>query len=219
MRWNGRIGLETGPVGVDARTKRRGDADAARALAASEVGTWAWQVADDVLRCDGVAASMLGLPWAPRDRATTFAVFLECIHPEDRRRIGAIIDDLRRRGGLYVAQYRTVLETGEIRWVLARGRFNRDTSGLVSEAHGIVVDVTESSRDGSLDESTFCATDVAAASIDRVAEMALALYAAAEAGLPRPGFERLKPQLDLLLREIGRQLAVAPPVPDLDSVH
>ena len=70
---NGRIGLETGPVGVDARTKRRGDADAARALAASEVGTWAWQVADDVLRCDGVAASMLGLPWSGRDRATTFA--------------------------------------------------------------------------------------------------------------------------------------------------
>lgn len=60
---------------------------------------------------------------------------------------------------------------------------------------------------------------MAAGGIDRVAEMALALYNAAEDGLPRPGFERLKPLLDVLLHEIGRQLVLAPAVPDLDRVH
>ncbi len=161
--------------------------------------------------------------WAYRgrggDRGATFALFLERIHPQDRRRIGSIIDDLRRQGGLYIAQYRTVPEPGDVRWVLARGRFSRDAEGGVSEARGIVIDVTESSRDGFLDESAFCATDVPVGGIDRVAELALTLFSAAEAGLPAAGFKRLKPLLDVLLLEIGRQLVGAPPVPDLDSVH
>jgi hypothetical protein len=52
-----------------------------------------------------------------------------------------------------------------------------------------------------------------------VAELALALFSSAETGLPRVGFERLKPLLEALLHEIGRQLVSAPPVPDLDSIH
>ncbi|MEE7494381.1 PAS domain-containing protein [Methylobacterium oryzae] len=206
-------------MGVDVRTKRRGGSSVARALAVSDVGTWTWDIADDVLRCDAVAAAMLGLPRAKGDRGTTFAEFLKRIHPDDQRRIGSIIDDLRRQGGLYIAQYRTVPAPGEIRWVLARGRYIRNAEGSVSEAHGIVIDVTECGRDGFLDEAAFCATDVAAGGIDRIAEMALALYTAAEDGLPRPGFERLKPLLDVLLHEIGRQLVLAPAMPDLDSVH
>lgn len=206
-------------MGVFVRTKRRSGSNVARALAASDVGTWTWHITDDVLRCDAVAATILGLPRTRNGSGTTFAAFLERIHPEDQRRIGSIIDDLRRQGGLYIAQYRTVPQPGEIRWVLARGRFIRNAQGIVGEAHGIVIDVSACSRDGFLDEAAFCATDVAAGGIDRIAEMALALYGAAEDGLPRPGFERLKPLLDLLLHEIGRQLAVAPAVPDLDRIH
>ncbi|MGT2480611.1 PAS domain-containing protein [Methylobacterium oryzae CBMB20] len=154
-------------MGVDVRTKRRGGSSVARALAVSDVGTWTWDIADDVLRCDAVAAAMLGLPRAKGDRGTTFAEFLKRIHPDDQRRIGSIIDDLRRQGGLYIAQYRTVPAPGEIRWVLARGRYIRNAEGSVSEAHGIVIDVTECGRDGFLDEAAFCATDVAAGGIDR----------------------------------------------------
>ena len=86
------------------------------------------------------------------------------------------------------------------------------------EARGIVIAVTETGRDGLVDGAAFGATDVAAG-LDRVAELALALFTAAEAGLPRPGYERLEPLLDALLHEIGCQLVAAPPVPDLDSIH
>ena len=206
-------------MGVDARTKWRDSASVARALAASNVGTWEWHLADDILRCDATAAAMLGVPQARGDRGTTFARFLDRIHPEDRRRVGVLIDELRHQGGLYIAQYRTVSDFGDVRWILARGRFGQDAAGLVSEARGIVIDVTETSRDGDVDEAAFCATEVAAGGIDRVAELALSLFTAAEAGLSQPGFERLKPLLDTLLHEIGRQLVHAPPVPDLDSVH
>ncbi|MFF9548743.1 PAS domain-containing protein [Methylobacterium fujisawaense] len=190
-----------------------------RALAESDVGTWTWHIADDVLECDAAAATVLGLPRPKGSRGTPFAAFLEHIHPEDRRRIGCIIADLRRKGGLYIAQYRTVPVPGEVRWVLVRGRYIRNAEGVVDEAHGIVIDVTACSREGFLDESAFYATDAAAGGIDQVAEMALALYTAAENGLSRPGFDRLKPLLDMLLHQIGRQLVITPAVPDLDSVH
>jgi hypothetical protein len=205
-------------VGVDARPKRRGSEIVARALAASNVGAWEWHIADDILRCDAAAAAMLGVPQASTDRGVSLALFLERIHPQDRSRIGSMVDDLRRQGGLYSAHYRTVPEPDAIRWVLARGRFNVSADGVVSEARGIVIDVTESSRDGLLDEPAFDTADEPASRIDRVAELALMLFAAAEA-LPQPEFDRMKPLLDGLLHEIGRQIVTASPVPMVDSVH
>ncbi|WP_244507471.1 PAS domain-containing protein [Methylobacterium phyllostachyos] len=191
----------------------------ARALAASDVGTWEWHGVDDVLRCDAAAAAMLGVPRARADRGTTFALLLSRVHPEDQRRIGSLIEDLKQRGGLFVAQFRAVPELGDVRWILARGRFSRGVSGVASEARGIVIDVTASSEDGYLDEHAFCAAEVTAGGIDRVAELALSLFETAEAGLRRPDFERLKPLLDVLLHEIGRQMVETPPVTDLDVIH
>ncbi|SFL65778.1 PAS domain-containing protein [Methylobacterium pseudosasicola] len=205
-------------MGVDARLKRLDTEIVARALAATNVGTWEWRIADDVVRCDSVAATMLGIPRDATGRGTTYALFFERIHPEDRPRIASIVKNLQRHGGLYVAQYRTVLAPDDVRWVLARGRFVMGPDGLVSEARGIVIDVTESSRDGFLDEATFCAIDSPGGGIDRVAELALALFTAAE-GLSGVDFERLKPLMDGLLHEIGRQLVGTTAVPASDSVH
>ncbi|MCJ2064023.1 PAS domain-containing protein [Methylobacterium sp. J-088] len=202
-------------MGVDARPKRRGNERVARALAASDVGTWEWHLDDEILRCDAVAAEMLGVP---RARGGSFGSLLKRVHPEDQPRIEALIDDLRRQGGLFAAQFRTVPEADDVRWVLARGRFNRDAGDFVREARGIVIDVTASSRAGVLDEATFRATDVETGGIDRVAELALMLFESA-ANLGQQQFDRLKPVLDVLLHEIGRQLAEPPPIPHLESIH
>jgi hypothetical protein len=206
-------------VGVDARPKRRGSESVARALAASDVGTWEWHLDDQVLRCDAVASAMLGVPRARGDRGGTFAAMLHRIHPEDQRRIGSLIDDLRRQGGLLVAQFRTVPEGDDVRWVLARGRFNRDTGDVVREARGIVIDVTASSDEGYLDEAAFCATNVESGGIDRVAELALMLFESAASTLRQEEFDRLKPVLDILLHEIGRQLVDQPAIKYLDVIH
>ncbi|MCJ2091698.1 PAS domain-containing protein [Methylobacterium sp. J-072] len=205
-------------MGLDARPRRQNSEIVARALAATNVGTWEWRFADDVVRCDSVAATMLGIPRAATGRGTTYALFFDRIHPQDRPRIESIVKNLQRYGGLYVAQYRTVLAPDDVRWVLARGRFVMGPDGLVSEARGIVIDVTESSRDGYIDEAAFCAIDGQRSGIDRVAELALALFTAAE-GLTGSDFERLKPLMDGLLHEIGRQLVGTAAVPQLDSVH
>ncbi|MCJ2133213.1 PAS domain-containing protein [Methylobacterium sp. J-026] len=191
----------------------------ARTLAASDVGTWEWHGADEILRCDAVAAAMLGVPPARNDRGATFARLLDRVHPGDRLRIGALIDDRLRQGGLFVAQYRTVPEPDDVRWILARGRFSRDREGRVSEARGIVIDVTASHGGGFPDESAFCDPDKSSVGIDRVAGLALTLFESAESELHQPAFERLKPLLDVLLHEIGRQLVETSPAANLDIIH
>lgn len=206
-------------MGVDARTRRRGSESMARALAASDVGTWEWHDVDDVLRCDAAAAAMLGFPRARADRGATFTLLLDRIHSEDQRRIGSLIEDLRQQGGLLVAQFRTVPDLGDVRWILARGRFSRSADGVVAEARGIVIDVTASRQDGDLDEDAFCAAEISTGGLDRVAGLALALFETAEAGLQQPEFERLKPLLDVLLHEIGRQLVETPAVTNRDVIH
>lgn len=206
-------------MGVDARPRRRGSERVARALAASDVGTWEWQLDDEVLRCDAVAAAMLGVPRARGDRGATFPVLLNRVHPDDRERIDSVIDTLRRQGGLFVAQFRTVPEVDDVRWVLARGRFNRDTGGIVFEARGIVIDVTASSGESFLEDAAFCATEAATGGLDRVAELALMLFESAASNLRQQEFDRLKPVLDVLLHEIGRQLVELPPNARLDLIH
>ncbi|MEL6060111.1 MULTISPECIES: PAS domain-containing protein [unclassified Methylobacterium] len=206
-------------MGVDARPRRRGSERVARALAASDVGTWEWHLDDGVLRCDAVAAAMLGVPRARGDRGSTFAVLLDRVHPDDQPRIGSLIDDRRRRGGLFVARFRTVPEADDVRWVLARGRFNRDAGDRVGEARGIVIDVTASSQDGFLDDAAFSAAEDATGGLDRVAELALMLFESAASNLRQQEFDRLKPVLDVLLHEIGRQLVELPPTAHLDIIH
>jgi len=191
----------------------------ARALAASDVGTWEWHLDDEILRCDAAAAGMLGVPRARGDRGGTFASLLARVHPEDQQRIAALIDDLRRQGGPFAAQFRTVPEGDDVRWVLARGRFNRDAGDSVCEARGIVIDVTASSHAGFLDEATFRTTDLETGGIDRVAELALMLFESAASNLGQQQFDRLKPVLDVLLHEIGRQLVEPTSIPHLEIIH
>ena len=87
------------------------------------------------------------------------------------------------------------------------------------EARGIVIDVTVSSQAGLIDEATFRATDLETGGIDRVAELALMLFESAVSNLGEQQFDRLKPVLDVLLHEIGRQLVEPMSVPRLEIIH
>ena len=197
-------------MGVGVRTKRRGGSSVARALAVSDVGTWTWHIADDVLRCDPVAATMLGLPRTKSGSGTTFGAFLDRIHPEDQRRIASILDDLRRQGGLYIAQYRTVPEPGEVRWILARGRFILDPEGGVSEAHGIVIDVTDSRTDSRIDGPAhfLAAFETSGSVLERIADNAIEACDLIRS-LDADKAARLRLLVDALLHELGRQLAAS----------
>ena len=114
----------------------------AATLAAGEIGTWDWDVAADRVHADANLAAMIGLDGAAVTGGP-LAAYVRTVHPEDRQRVqDGIVAALDRDDG-YGAEYRLVDADGTVRWVIARGRVQRDGSGAAVRLPGVVIDVTD----------------------------------------------------------------------------
>ncbi len=90
------------------------------AVDAAGVGAFDWNLETGALRWDDRLLDLFGL-----DRRTfggTIEAFNDAVHPEDRDRVGAALQAAIDSCGVYEAEYRIVLPSGELRWVRARGR-------------------------------------------------------------------------------------------------
>lgn len=180
------------------------------ALAASNVGTWEWRIeADQVVAC-ATTASFFGIPAAAAAEGLPIESYFAALHTEDRDRTRRSIAAVRRSGGLFVAEYRVLPAPGDIRWVLARGRFERGPSGEIGRARGIVIDVSESRQDGAIEGGSFVAFETDEGSlVDRLTARAVEMHRLAQR-LDAPRRDRLKPVFDLLLLALEKQLGPAP---------
>lgn len=112
-------------------------------LASSMIGTYSWNVAEDVVYTDANLAKLFGLS---RDAATNgvpLGRFIDAIHPEDQARVQQDIAKALKTRKPYESDYRTVVEDGEIRWVIARGHVEADETDKVLTFSGVVVDITD----------------------------------------------------------------------------
>ncbi len=75
-------------------------------------------------------------------------VWRETIHPDDLQHVEAVLDEWHASGciGKFENRYRTVLPTGEVRWVLDRGFAIRDKSGVIVGLAGVADDITDRER-------------------------------------------------------------------------
>lgn len=84
------------------------------------------------------------------------------IHPEDRERVGATLEQARNRGEATVAEYRIVRADGEVRWVEDRVTWERDSSGELASMNGVVYDITDRKEAEAEGEKARKATEEAA---------------------------------------------------------
>jgi DNA-binding CsgD family transcriptional regulator len=122
------------------------DAILAAAERLARVGGWALDLrtgrsrwSDELLRLHGLA---------PGDHPETVEQILVGIHPEDRPRIAALLDDVvSRPEGVpaegIVAEYRTVLADGDVREIRFLGRIEPGANGTPAYWLGSAQDVTE----------------------------------------------------------------------------
>ena len=113
------------------------------AVEAGSVGTWHWDVEQDVLRADGLLAEIFGLSPDDAARGLPLSRFTEAIEPEDRERVMMLIRKAVAQGGEYAADYRVRDTTGKIRWVAARGRVERDAQGQARALPGALSDISD----------------------------------------------------------------------------
>ncbi len=178
------------------------------ALASSNVGTWEWDIGRDAVRCSAVTASLFALPPGKAAGELPLRRFVEAIYPEDRGRFQRLIEASRQHGGEFLAEYRTMSGPGQLSCVLARGRFQKDTSGMARSARGVVIEMAGKHAESCEESSPSQPQGSGGDPLQDVADHVLAAWDAGETLAPE-SFEKLKPLFQALLLGIGREVAVS----------
>jgi hypothetical protein len=106
------------------------------------------------------------------------------------------------RGGPFVAEYRTLSPSGQVRWILDRGRLPAGASSRRT-GHGIIIDVTDSRlEDEQAAPLPVEPLDALSVAIDRALECRDALEGVADT--------ELQLLIDMLLLRLGQSIAKTP---------
>jgi PAS domain S-box-containing protein len=120
----------------DARTRLEA------ALEAGAIATGTWDIPNDRVLADTNLARLFSV--SPADaQGGPLSSYVKAIHPEDVGRISRIIGEAIADGTTYDEEYRVIQADGSVRWVVARGKVERDQGGRALSFSGAVVDVTE----------------------------------------------------------------------------
>lgn len=110
------------------------------------VGTWDWNVRDNIVTADDKFARLYNLDPLQAGLGVPIEDFLAAIHPDDRDRVTLDIDACLRDGSPLRSEYRVVNADGGVHWVIASGRPRLGPDGVPTRFPGIIVDVTEQRR-------------------------------------------------------------------------
>ena len=103
------------------------------AAAAAGVGLWMRDVTRDTSWSNEQHRTILGIGL---DEAADLVNRLEAVHPEDRSRVAATIDEAMKRGGDYSVRHRIVLPSGDVRWIASHGHVKLDGEGKAASVWG-----------------------------------------------------------------------------------
>lgn len=146
----GEDGGVVGVVGVSSDVNEKRWAEALRrgsrgglslALTAARVGTWHWDLASGVVEWDAAMESLYGL--AVGSFSGTIGAWLDRVHPDDRDRLSAAVEQAVDDGDELTVELRLPWPDGSSRWVETRGRVTRDEEGRVRGCVGVAVDATD----------------------------------------------------------------------------
>jgi PAS domain S-box-containing protein len=111
------------------------------AVEASRMGMWDRDLRTEKATWNDEYYRMLGLRVGEIEPG--YAVWLNCVHPNDRDAVGAKVESAMREHREYLNEYRILCPDGTVRWCVARGEFFYDDAGQPIRMIGLVQDVTE----------------------------------------------------------------------------
>jgi PAS domain S-box-containing protein len=111
---------------------------------AARVGTWELDVATGTSVWSEMIWHLIGLE--PGDGASSFEIFMEFIHPEDRESFRRTVRDALADGEEYENEFRIVRRDGEVLYLSSKGRVIRSAAGQPERMLGVSIDITEHKR-------------------------------------------------------------------------
>ncbi|WP_342039329.1 ATP-binding protein [Allosphingosinicella indica] len=140
-------GNETTDAVLAERAVRDSEERLQRALGSSKVGTWDWDVSADRVRADRRFAELYGVDPDRAADGAPIADYVGRFHPDDVDRVSSAINSTIAEASEFAEEYRLVGADGEITWVLATGRCQRDATTGTLRFPGIVLDISERRRE------------------------------------------------------------------------
>ena len=114
------------------------------AVRGAGIGTWNRDIRTGVLVWSDRCKWLFGVP---PDAAMSYERFLAALHPEDRGRAQAAVQEAIESHTEYVIEYRTLWPDGSEHWIAAIGRgFYDEATGLAVRMSGIALDITRRKR-------------------------------------------------------------------------
>ncbi|OXE36413.1 MAG: hypothetical protein CGW95_07780 [Phenylobacterium zucineum] len=113
-----------------------------RALSASGLGEYEWDMVKQVFRISAGTAAMTG--WSPKVRSMAdSSLIFDLIHPEDRELNRSAVTESIAETGAFEAEFRLLRPSAEdVVWVRATGVLIRDDTGHPIAVCGLVRDMT-----------------------------------------------------------------------------
>lgn len=113
--------------------------------AIAHVGSWDWEIGTNRLRWSVEACQIFGV--APNRCETTYDVYQECVHPDDREAVAETVRQaLETPGKCYDIQHRIIQADGSERIVRQRADVVRGPNDEPLRMIGSIQDITEQSR-------------------------------------------------------------------------
>ncbi|MBE7200109.1 MAG: PAS domain-containing protein [Parafilimonas terrae] len=168
---------------------------------ADAVGRWHVNVRTGLVTADALVAFLFGFTAEQAEEGIDFVAFNRGVHPDDRACAMERIEHCVRDGGWFITEHRVCSADGQTRRILARGRFDKDQTGVVQSGSGIVVDITH----GPFDEDPFFITRLS--EVDAPLEHAADLILASHTLLKDAGSPLTLALVEALLMELGRCMA------------
>lgn len=111
------------------------------ALAASNMGSWDWDLARSDWMWDEGQHRIFGVE--PGSFSVTPEHVRTLVHPDDWESFSSAMDRMFREGGAYETEFRVRRPNGEIRWCLGTSAATMDSHNKVVRVSGVTVDITD----------------------------------------------------------------------------
>ncbi|XHX77151.1 MAG: PAS domain-containing protein [Stenomitos frigidus ULC029] len=111
------------------------------ALEASRMGTWDWNIATGQIQWSSNLEAMFGLEAGAFDGS--FQMFSERLHPDDRDRVLAAVEQAIATREDYEIEFRVIYPNGTVRWALSQGKVFYDQNGHPVRMAGNDIDITD----------------------------------------------------------------------------
>jgi PAS domain S-box-containing protein len=109
-------------------------------LIAGNTGTWDWDIVHNVVKWSEQIYMFHAVK--PGDFSGRVEDFTPLIHPEDRKRVAAAIQQAVKNQSAYYTEYRAIQPAGSVRWILTTGQVYYDAAGKPTRMLGAASDIT-----------------------------------------------------------------------------